>query len=225
LALEIRVFLCNGLGDPAHNAMGHAIDWFRVGPLPVQICERANMADKNSLTLLARVARIPDAIWGPVVAGVLILVIGLIGLAFGQPWLFPSLGPSAYMLSEMPRQKSSRFYETLAGHLVGLGAGFLAVTILNAANTPPVVSTEISTVSRVLAAALAVALTLAVSTLLRASHPPAAATTLLVALGSFQTANDALTVVIGVLILAVLGEIARQIRIRATSSPDAGSGR
>jgi hypothetical protein len=37
------------------------------------------------------IGRIPDAIWGSVVAGILILIVGLIGLAFGQPWLFPSL--------------------------------------------------------------------------------------------------------------------------------------
>jgi CBS-domain-containing membrane protein len=98
------------------------------------------------------------------------------------------------------------------------------VALLHADRTPPVVSTGILTVLRVLAAALAVALTLAVSTLLRASHPPAAATTLLVALGSFQTRNDALTVIVGVLILAVLGEIARQIRIKATSRPNVDPG-
>ncbi len=164
--------------------------------------------------------RIPDSVWGPVVAGILLVIVGLIGLAAGQPWLFPSLGPTAYMLTETPKLPATRFYNVLVGHLVGLGAGFLAVALVNAWSAPPVVSTGILTMPRMGASALAVAITLAVSTFLRASHPPAAATTLLVALGSFKTANDVPIVLIGVLILAALGQIARQIRIRGTQNPD-----
>jgi hypothetical protein len=151
-------------------------------------------------------------------------MIGVIGLAFGRPWLFPSLGPSAYMHGETPRGRSSRFYNTLVGHLIGLGAGFAAVAILNLWAAPPVVSTGVLTISRMLAAVLAVVVTSALCSLLRASHPPAAATTLLVALGSFRTAGDALTVFLGVLILAVLGEIARQVRIRATEGTKLSAG-
>ena len=73
--------------------------------------------------------------------------------------------------------------------------------------------------TRVGAATLAMVLTLAVMTLLRATHPSAATTTLLVALGTFRTAYDAVTVIIGVLILAAIGEIARQVRVRPTENP------
>jgi hypothetical protein len=52
------------------------------------------------------------------------------------------------------------------------------------------------------------------NSLLRASHPPAAATTLLVALGSMQTVDKALKIFIGILILVVLGEAVRQLRVR-----------
>jgi len=38
------------------------------------------------------IAVVPDMVWGP-------LAVGLIGLAAGQPWLFPSLGPTAYLLA------------------------------------------------------------------------------------------------------------------------------
>ncbi len=162
----------------------------------------------------------PDSVWSPLVAGVLLFIVGLIGLAAGRPLLFPSLGPSAFQHTEMPGQHPSRFYNTLVAHLVALGAGFLAVAIVDAWDTPPVLSSHILTMTRVGAATLGVVITLAVVTLLHASHPPAAATTLLVALGSFKTADDALTVIIGVLILAILGEIARQVRVRATQNPN-----
>jgi hypothetical protein len=160
------------------------------------------------------IGRIPDAVWGPVVAGILILIVGLIGLAFGQPWLFPSLGPTAYLQVEQPGMKAAQFYNTFVGHMIGMGAGFLGILILNAWNAPIVLSTGELTMPRVGAAAIAIAVTLAVNSLLRASHPPAAATTLLVALGSMQTADKALKIFIGVLILAVLGEAMRQLRVR-----------
>jgi CBS-domain-containing membrane protein len=64
-----------------------------------------------------------------------------------------------------------------------------------------------------LAAVIAIVLTIGVAPVLRASHPPAAATTLLVALGSLKTLNDAIMVTIGVLIIAVVGEGLRQVRL------------
>jgi CBS-domain-containing membrane protein len=68
------------------------------------------------------------------------------------------------------------------------------------------------------AAVLAVALNMLGGLLLRASHPPAAATTLLVALGGFKTTvHDAVTVIVGVLIVAIVGEVLRRIRLGQTS--------
>ncbi len=174
------------------------------------------MATRRRPGLLEWAAAVPEAVWGPVLAGVLIFIVGVIGLAAGQPWLFASLGPTAYIHSESPGHKSARFYDTLVGHLVGLGCGFAAIAILNAWNAPPLMRTEVVTLARVGAGALAVGGTLAVNTLLRITHAPAAATTLLVALGTFQTGRDAVIVVVGVVILTVLAMIARELRPRAT---------
>ena len=41
------------------------------------------------------IASIPDSFWGPVVAAILLLVVGVLGLVAGSPWLVPSLGPTA----------------------------------------------------------------------------------------------------------------------------------
>jgi hypothetical protein len=55
--------------------------------------------------------------------------------------------------------------------------------------------------------------------ILKASHPPAAATTLLVALGGFKpTWQDAATVMIGALIVAIVGEMLRRFRVKGTIS-------
>ncbi|MBI3803108.1 MAG: HPP family protein [Nitrospirae bacterium] len=64
------------------------------------------------------------------------------------------------------------------------------------------------------AAVLATGLMLLGVLLLRASHPPAAATTLLVALGGFKVSLHTLTVVVsGVLIVALVGEGLRRLRL------------
>lgn len=64
---------------------------------------------------------------------------------------------------------------------------------------------------------LAVGLNMLFGLLLKASHPPAAATTLLVALGGFEmSVHGALTVIAGVSIVATVGEALRRIRLQAT---------
>jgi CBS-domain-containing membrane protein len=79
----------------------------------------------------------------------------------------------------------------------------------------------------VAAAVLAVMLAMALELIMRASHPPAAATTLLVALGSCRpTVRDTVALVVGVLLLAAVGEALRRLRLRSgppdPTSPDAG---
>jgi len=160
---------------------------------------------------------IPDAVWAPLSAGALILVIGLIGLVAHQPLLFPSLGPTAFLQTETPDQPSSRPYNVIVGHLVGLLAGFLAVWVCQAAGAPSVLTTHELTAPRVWASVLAIVLTLLVGLLLRASHPPAAATTLLASLGGFPpTLRSTGTVMAGVLLVALLGEGLRRLRVKQT---------
>ena len=57
----------------------------------------------------------PDWLWGPVGSGILILIPGLLSLAFSQPWLFPSLAPSSYVHVTEPHRKSARLYNTIVG--------------------------------------------------------------------------------------------------------------
>lgn len=158
---------------------------------------------------------VPDIIWAPLAAAFLMLIVGLIGLLAHQPWLFPSLGPTAFLQAEQPEQPSARFYNTVMGHLHGVIAGMLAVLILGASAAPPVLSTNDLTPVRVWASVLAVALNMLLGFVLKASHPPAAATTLLIALGGFKpTWQDVATIMIGVLIVAIVGEILRRIRLK-----------
>lgn len=161
-----------------------------------------------------RIASIPDPIWGPIASGLLILVTGLIALLAGRPWLLPSLGPTAVLAGEMPAHPISRTWNTTVGHAGGLLAGFAGVLIAGAFNDPVVLVDHVLTPGRVLASVIAIALTVLAGALLRASHPPAAATTLLVSLGSLRTPTDAANLLLGVLVIAIAAAVLRDLRTR-----------
>ena len=167
--------------------------------------------------------QVADLLWGPIATGGLVLSAGVVGLVAGQPLLFPSLGPTALLHAEFPEQRSARFYNTVVGHLVGLAMGYLAVIAVAAESAPPVIAAHQLHPSRVIAGTVAVTLTWLVLWILRATHPPAAATTLLAALGAFRpNVTDALDVVGGVLVIAVLGESVRWARERVTARRERG---
>jgi CBS-domain-containing membrane protein len=156
---------------------------------------------------------ISDSIYAPLASGFLILVVGLLGLVFNRPWLFASLGPTAFQLTEYPELKSSRLYNVMAGHYVGLALGFAAVALMHSWGAPKVLATHDLTAVRVWTAVIAMVLTSGIIVLLRASHPPAGATALLVALGTFSTWSDVISVLIGVAVVAIFGEALRFLRI------------
>lgn len=157
-------------------------------------------------------AAVPDQMWAPLMGGLLTLIVGGLSLLAGMVWLIPSLGPSIYLQTQKPADPASRFLNVVLGHLLGLAAGFAGIFLFNAFNDPITLQSKELTTGRLGAAVVALALTLLLTLLLRAHHPPAGATTLLTALGSIQTAQDAISLMIGVLIIAIAGELIRKMR-------------
>jgi hypothetical protein len=157
-------------------------------------------------------AAIPDQMWAPLMSGVLTLIVGILSLLAGMVWLFPSLGPSIYLQTQKPADPASRFFNVVVGHLLGLAAGFAGLFLFNAFDDPVTLQAKQLTAGRLGAAVVALALTLLLTLLLKAQHPPAGATTLLTALGSIQTLQDSINLMIGVLIIAIAGELIRKTR-------------
>lgn len=156
---------------------------------------------------------LPDPVWAPVAVAVLTLAVGIPALLLGmQPWLLPSLGPTAFLQAMMPAQPSSRLYNVVVGHVGGLAAGFLAVWLFNAWAEPVVLTDHVLTAPRLAASTLAMALSILLGILLRASHPPAAATVLLITLGSMKDQQQVIAFLIGLAIVAVVGELVRRLR-------------
>lgn len=176
---------------------------------------RTSPATRIASPMRSSIRSLPDGIWTPVATAVIVLVPGLVGLAAGRPMLFPSLGPTALHQAHKPDEPSSKPYAIIVSHLVGLAAAFLMVTLLGIAKEKSVFELGHLTTARVVASVLAVAIAAGMEMALNASHPPAASTTLLAALGTFKpTVRDTVTVIAGVLLIVVVGEVFRRLRVR-----------
>lgn len=142
-------------------------------------------------------------------ASSLLVVLAALVWASGQPYLFPSLGPTAYALAVSPSAATSQPQRVFGGHLFGVLAGLLAYHLLapglSVVHVPPAYS--LAGLRLAASAVLAVGLTSAamVSTDLR--HAPACATTLIVALGLLTTLWQAIVVLSAILLLVAVDRL------------------
>jgi CBS domain-containing membrane protein len=129
------------------------------------------------------------------------VAIGAVAILARRPFLFPSLGPSAIMLFADPLGGQSSPRHVLVGHFIGAGAGFVALAVTGLIAVP--FGTPIGT-HRVLAAAIALALTAGLTIATRSEHAPAGATTLIVALGIMPQWSDYAIIMFAVALLTLL---------------------
>jgi len=129
---------------------------------------------------------------------------GLAAWTFDEPLLFPSLGATAFLIFETPTAEVGSPRNTIIGHGVGILAAAFALAIFGLLDAPSAFEEGV-TFSRVLAVALSVALTGGVLRLLRAAHPPAGATTIIVSSGLLAEADQMLAVAVGVVLLTAAG--------------------
>lgn len=136
-------------------------------------------------------------------------VVGWIAFAVRQPWLFPSLGPTVFLQAVNPADSSARPRSVLLGHAIGVAAGFASLYLCGAQGSPSVFAVEAVPLARAAATALAVGATIFLQALLRAKHPPAAATTMLITLGGMKPGwGTVVAVAAGVGLVAALGAVA-----------------
>jgi CBS-domain-containing membrane protein len=121
-----------------------------------------------------------------------------------QPLVFPSLGATAFLIFETPMAEVGSPRNTIIGHTVGILAGTASLAIFGLLHAPSVYVSGV-TLARVGAIALAVALTGGVLRVLRAAHPPAGATTIIVASGLLHTPRQLLDIFVGVVLLTIAG--------------------
>lgn len=122
-------------------------------------------------------------------AGLLFTVLGAIAWVSGQPFIFPSLGPTAFVLAFDGQSERTQTYQVVGSHLIGGVAGLLAWTLIAAdvalTATPPPLSIEGFRLAA--SATVSIVLTSWAMIATDALHPPACATTLIVSLGLLST--------------------------------------
>lgn len=131
-----------------------------------------------------------------------IALLALLAVFTNSPFVFPSLGPTAYLLFIAPLAENSSPRNTILGHAIGLICGYAAFALTGAANPPFGVHSGVYW-PRILAAALSLSTTGAFMVLLRAGHPPAGATTLIVSLGIISKPKELVIIEAAVFILVV----------------------
>lgn len=127
-------------------------------------------------------------------------VLALLALVSRNPFVFPSLGPTAYLLFFSPLAKTSSPRNTIFGHAIGLICGYAAFVVTGAGALPFGVHPGIFW-PRILAAALSLSATGAFMVFLDVSHPPAGATTLIVSLGIISKPRELVIIEVAVLLL------------------------
>ena len=145
-------------------------------------------------------------------AGFLFAVLGAIAWVSGQPFVFPSLGPSAFILAFVRRGERTRTYRVLGSHVIGGVAGLLAYSLFAHGVALTTASAPLSSDGLRLAASgfVSIVLTSWGMIVTDTEHAPACATTLIVSLGLLSTPTQVGIIVVSIVVLvevhlAVLG--------------------
>lgn len=125
-------------------------------------------------------------------------------LATGAPFVFPSLGPTAFLLFYTPTQPAASPRNTIGGHLIGVTAGYLALVLFGLTAHGPALAEGV-TWTNVAAAALSLGLTSGAMVWCKVPHPPAGATTLIVSLGILRTPFQLAVLMLAVGLLVLQG--------------------
>ncbi|WP_079977611.1 HPP family protein [Halococcus sediminicola] len=134
----------------------------------------------------------------------LLVALAAIAWVSGYPYLFPSLGPSAYALAVSPSAATSQPQRVFGAHLFGVVGGLVAYHLLASGLTvtklPPAFSLDAARLAA--SALLSLGLTSFAMLTTDLRHAPACATTLIVALGLLTTVPQAAIILSAVLVLS-----------------------
>jgi CBS domain-containing membrane protein len=113
---------------------------------------------------------------------VTIAILAVLAMLTRTPFIFPSLGPTAFLFFFTPTLPTASPRNTIYGHAIGILCGYGALLACGLTHAPPAMMAGVD-LARVLAAAISLSSTGALMILLKAAHPPAGATTLIISLG------------------------------------------
>jgi len=136
-------------------------------------------------------------------AGALLAVTGAVAWLTGTPFVFPSLGPTAYVLATRRTANRAELARVVTAHVLGVAAGLCAYRLLadGVVVTADLAPRSPALLAVVASGVFALALTSAGMLATGAVHPPACATTLIVSLGLLPTLREGLLIAVAVCVL------------------------
>lgn len=132
--------------------------------------------------------------------GLSAILLGAVSMALREPFLLPPMGATAFLLFFAPTMPASKPRAVLLGTAIALLFGYGSLILTGNAEVASAVSVGFDE-RRVLGCTLALAGTSTMMALLKAAHPPAGATTLVVALGLVREPKHLLVMEAGVALL------------------------
>lgn len=138
------------------------------------------------------------------------LVLGGLSVLAGAPLLFPAIGASAFLAFFAPRMPPSWPRNMLLGHALGAGIGTLCAAWFGVAAHGSWLA-DGAPFAAVLAASLALALTASGMVWLDLPHPPAGATTLIVATGLMGGPLDLAAILAAAASLSLFAHLAHRV--------------
>jgi CBS domain-containing membrane protein len=144
--------------------------------------------------------RIVHALYVMINGFITVAILALLAFVTSNPFVFPSLGPTAYLFFFTPMAKAASPRNAILGHAIGLICGYAALVLTGA------LAFHFSAHAglhwpMIFSAALSLSATGAFMILLRVSHPPAGATTLIVSLGLISQPKDLFIIELAVVLL------------------------
>ena len=154
-------------------------------------------------------------------AGLLCTVLGLTAWASGQPFIFPSLGPSAFILAFKTRGEQTNTYRIVGSHLIGGIVGLVTYTVIagDISLITPLPALSVDGLRLTASAVSSVILTSWGMIATDLIHAPACATTLIVSLGLLSSPLQVVTIVVSVSILVAFHAAAHMIYTHVSTNP------
>lgn len=131
-----------------------------------------------------------------------IALLAAVAMVTHVPFVFPSLGPTAFLFFFTPTAATASPRNCVYGHAIGIVCGYVALLLTGLEHAPPAMTIGVD-LYRVLAAALSLSATGALMILLKAAHPPAGATTLIISLGIVTRPLYLMVIELAVVLLAL----------------------
>mgnify|MGYP001161961236 FL=1 len=129
-------------------------------------------------------------------------ILASMAMAWKTTFIFPSLGPTAFMVFFNPSSPAASPRSAVLGHAIGILCGYGALWLTGLVDAAPATVTGVHD-PRIVAAAVSLATTGAFMILFDVVHPPAAATTLIISLGIITAPVHLLIIELAVVVLAI----------------------